>query len=66
MKATDQVSKTVKDLSQASKTKVARKTKPASRKLAASAKRATRTAAKRVSKGQSTFYFFDTDQGASS
>ena len=55
MKATDQVSKTVKDLSQAAKVKVARKTKPASRRLTASAKRATRSATKRVSKGQSTF-----------
>ena len=55
MKATDQVSKTAKDLSQAAKAKVARKTKPASRKLAASAKRASRTATKRLSKGQSTF-----------
>ena len=55
MKATDQVSKTVKDLSRAAKAKVARKAKPASRKLAASAKRTTRAATKRLSKGQSTF-----------
>lgn len=55
MKATDTVSKTAKDLSQAAKAKVARKTKPASRKLAASAKRASRAATKRLSKGQSTF-----------
>lgn len=55
MKTTDQVSKTAKDLSQAAKTKIARKTKPASRKLAASAKRASRSATKRVSKAQSTF-----------
>ena len=54
MKATDQASKTVKDLSQAAKAKVAKKTKPAARKLAASAKRASRSATKRVSKGQST------------
>lgn len=55
MKATDQVSKTVKDISQAAKAKVARKTKPASRKLAASAKKASRSATKRLAKGQSTF-----------
>ncbi len=55
MKATDTVSKTAKDLSQAAKAKVARKTKPESRKLAASAKRASRAATKRLSKGQSTF-----------
>jgi len=55
MKTTDQVSKTAKDLSQAAKAKIARKTKPASRKLAASAKRASRSATKRVSKAQSTF-----------
>ena len=54
MKATDQASKTVKDLSQVAKSKIARKTRPASRKLAASAKRATRSATKRLSKGQST------------
>ena len=54
MKATDQVSKTVKDLSQAAKVKVAKKTKPAARKQAASAKRASRSATKRVAKGQST------------
>jgi hypothetical protein len=54
MKATDQVSKTVKDLSQTAKAKVAKKTKPAARKLTASAKRASRSATKRVSKGQST------------
>ena len=55
MKATDQVSKSAKDLSQAAKTKIARKTKPASRKFAASAKRASRSATKSLSKGQSTF-----------
>ena len=55
MKATDQVSKTVKDISQAAKAKVVKKAKPASRKLAASAKRTTRAATKRLSKGQSTF-----------
>lgn len=54
MKATDQVSKSAKDLSQATKAKAVRKAKPASRKLAASAKRATRSATKRRSKGQST------------
>ena len=55
MKVTEQASKAVKGLSQAARTKVARKAKPASRKFAASAKRATRTATKRLSKGQSTF-----------
>lgn len=55
MKASEQVSKTAKDLSQATKAKVARKTKPAARKLAASAKRASRAATKRLSKGQSAF-----------
>lgn len=55
MKTTDQVSKSVKDISQAAKAKIARKTKPASRRLTASAKRASRTASKRASKAQSTF-----------
>lgn len=54
MKATDQASKSAKDLSQATKAKAVRKAKPASRKLAASAKRATRSATRRLSKGQST------------
>jgi len=49
MKATDQVSKTVKDL------KVPGKTKPASRKAGASAKRASSPAAKRGPKRQSNF-----------
>lgn len=55
MKTTDQVSKSVKDISQAAKAKIARKAKPASRRLTASAKRVSRTASKRVSKAQSTF-----------
>ena len=55
MKTTDQVSKSVKDISQAAKAKTARKAKPASRRLTASAKRASRTASKRASKAQSTF-----------
>jgi hypothetical protein len=55
MKTTDQVSKSVKDISQAAKSKIARKAKPASRRLTASAKRVSRTASKRVSKAQSTF-----------
>lgn len=54
MKATDQASKTVKDLSQAAKAKAAKKTKPAARKLATSAKRASRSATKRMANGQST------------
>ena len=55
MKATDQVSKTVKDLSQAARAKVVKKAKPASRKVAAPAKKASRAATKRLAKGQSTF-----------
>lgn len=54
MKATDQVSKTVKGPSPA-KSKIARKTKPASRRIAASAKRASTSASRRPSPGQSTF-----------
>jgi hypothetical protein len=55
MKTTDQVSKSVKDLSQAAKAKIARKTKPAARRLTGTAKRASRTATKRGAKSQSTF-----------
>jgi hypothetical protein len=55
MKATDQASKTVKAPSPAAKSKIARKTRPASRKTAASAKRASRSASRRPSPGQSTF-----------
>jgi hypothetical protein len=55
MKATDQATKAVKDLSQAAKAKVARKTKPASRKAAASAKRTSSATTKRASKVQSNF-----------
>jgi hypothetical protein len=53
MKATDQASKTVKDPGQAANARVARKTKPASRKLSASAKRTSRPANKRGSQRQS-------------
>jgi len=52
MKATDQASKTLKDPGQAAKARVARKTKPASRKLSASAKRPSRPATKRASQAQ--------------
>ena len=55
MKATDQASKTVKGPSPAAKSKIARKTRPASRKAAASAKRASRSASRRPSQSQSTF-----------
>lgn len=54
MKTTDQVSKSVKDLSQGAKAKIARKTKPVARRLTASAKRASRGATKRAN-AQSTF-----------
>ena len=54
MKATDQASKTVKGPSPAAKSKIARKTRPASRKVAASAKRASRSASRRPSPAQST------------
>ena len=55
MKTTDQVSKSAKDLSQGAKAKIARKTKPAARRLTASAKRASRGATKRAANAQSTF-----------
>ena len=55
MKATDQESKTMKDASQAARSKVPRKTKPASRKAGASAKRVSSSASKRGSKAQSNF-----------
>lgn len=54
MKSTDQVSKTVKDLSQVAKAKIARKTKPASRKAATLVKQASRAAKKSGHRGQST------------
>jgi len=55
MKSTEQVSKTAKDMSQAAKTKIARKAKPMTRKAATSAKLASRVAAKRPLRKQSTF-----------
>jgi hypothetical protein len=53
MKANEQVSKTVKGANPAARSKIARKTRPASRKAAASAKRASTSASRRPS--QSTF-----------
>jgi hypothetical protein len=55
MKSTEQVSSTAKDMSQAAKTKIAKKAKPMARKAATSAKRASRAAAKRPLREQSTF-----------
>ena len=55
MKPTEQISSTAKNMSQAAKTKVAKKAKPMARKAATSAKRSIRTAGKRARQQHSAF-----------